>query len=412
MIWFRLAWRNLWRNRRRSTLQLISVGGRVFLAVFFQNFATGTYDKVIAEGTIVGSGHIGVYADGYLVERKASLVFDGDALAPRIASRPNVAAVLPRAYVPGLIQSSRESRPGVALGMDFDRERDWNPLLKPARLIEGKLPDPAAAVPQALLGDGLARDLGVIPGNKFVFLAQDRQGEIQRMLFRVAGILHTGVGDIDDAMLVTGRPRLALFTGEPTAAHEIAVVLHDRFRLDSSLAAIRAALPPGAALKAYPWYEAMPGLADAIKLDSSSLEVTVFILFLLVGIGTINTLLMSVMERVREFGVFRALGVNRGGIRRIVAAEALVIALVGIGGGAALGFLASLYTAIHGVDLSGVMSTQEVAGTMMEPMIHSGWDWGRLALLLGFMFVIALLAALYPAHRALRIRPAEAMRKI
>lgn len=413
MIWFRLAWRNLFRNRRRSILELLAIAGSIFFAVVFQNMASGSYQKMIDEGTRMGSGHIGIYHEDYLAERKASLVFDAAPILGRLAAEPGVEAVYPRAYVPGLARSSRDGRPAVMLGVDFDKERHGNPVLAPKRFVAGGIPDTegrAGGPVPAIIGAGLAKRLGVGEGKKLVFMGQDRNGQIQRQLVRVKGIVQTGVREVDNGMLIVPRDRLALFTGSPTAAHEIAVMVRDRAHIDAMVPALAAAAAADPHVTAFTWEQAMPEVADAIKLDSSSLQVTVWILFLLVGVGTINTLLMSVMERVREFGVIRALGVKRAGIRRMVLAEAVVLAIVGIGVGMALASLVNWYLATVGLDLSGVMGNTEVGGTLVEPVMRSIWDVPKMAGTVLAMFLIAVVASLYPAYRALKIRPSDAMR--
>jgi ABC-type lipoprotein release transport system permease subunit len=153
-------------------------------------------------------------------------------------------------------------------------------------------------------------------------------------------------------------------------------------------------------------------MASAIEMDRAGWLVMVVIIYLLVGIGTINTLLMSVMERTREFGVIRALGVGPGGIRKMILAEGLVLGAVAVVIGELLAVAATTYMVEHGIDYSGMMGEGiEFEGVLMDPVIHAGWNWGSMLWMGVTMLGLAVLASLYPAHRALGIRPADAMRR-
>ena len=165
--------------------------------------------------------------------------------------------------------------------------------------------------------------------------------------------------------------------------------------------------------RAYDWSEAMPGLAGAIRYDHVSLQITVAFLYLIVGIGTINTLLMSVMERTREFGVIRSLGLGRRKILRIVFVEAFVLAVIGVIIGVSLSIALCLYTSTRGINVESLMGGKdmEIAGTLFEPIIYTAWDWPSTAMFGFAMIALALAASLYPAFHVLRIRPSEAMRK-
>ncbi len=412
MIWLKLGWRNLRRNPRRTAIEVLSVAGSIFIAVLFQNFATGSYAKMIEDGTQMASGHIGFYADGYLEDRQASLSFSVDELLADLESEPGVRDVYPRAYIPGLVQSSRQSRPTVILGIDFERERELNPMLLAQRFVDGGVPEAdSRGTPEAVIGVTLAEELGLKVGKKFVVMAQGPDGEIQRRLMRVGGIVKTGVREIDAATVIAPRGGLGIFLGEGNRAHEVAVMLDDIKLIDETLPRLKQLTAGKPGVDAYHWEEAMPQLADMIRMDRAQIQIVVVILFALVGIGTINTLLMSVMERVREFGLLRALGVNRMGVRKMLFGEAFVLASAGIGLGLGVALLLNVYLSTKGIDFTALMEGQSVGGLMVDPVMRSGWDIPRMAVMTAGMFLIALLAALYPAQRALKVLPSEAMRR-
>ncbi|MHB9028181.1 MAG: ABC transporter permease [Candidatus Latescibacterota bacterium] len=411
MLWLKLGWRNLRRNRRRTVIELVSIAGSVFLAIFFNNMAVGSYSQMIENGVRTGSGHIGIYHADYLELRKVDQTIPTGPALSALERDPDVAAVYTRLYVPGLIRSSRNSRPGIFLGLDFSRERASNPLLQQKRFISGGFPasgDSTAAV----LGAVLADDLKIGVGNKFVFMTQDASGEIVSKLYRVSGIIRTGVREFDAGTVLTPREGLAELIGREGEVHEIAIMLRNINLIPKALPRVGGIAETIPNARAYEWSEAMPGLAGTIRVDHAGLQITVVFLYLIVGIGTINTLLMSVMERTREFGVIRALGLGRRGILKIVFAEAFVLAVIGVSIGVLLSVLAGLFTSTRGIDFGAFMGEGElgIAGTLIDPVIYTGWDWPATATLAIAMVFLALVASLYPAYHVLRVRPSEAMR--
>jgi len=410
MLWIKLGWRNLWRNRRRSLIELSSIAGSIFLAIFMNNIAKGSYAQMVDDGVKMGSGHIGLYRSQFLELRKPELTFEAAPLLSELEKDPAVAGVFPRLQMPGLIRSSRESRATAIIGMDFSREFGTNPVLKPTNISDGEIPAPDDDR-GALIGSVLAEELGIGLGNKFVIMVQGTDGEIESRLFRISGLITTNARMIDASMVVVPRSILSEVIGKEDAAHEIAVMLHNHNLIDGAVPRIKRIAHTSEDVDALRWEEAMPEISNAIKMDYTGFQIMVAFLYLIVGIGTINTLLMSVMERTREFGVIRAVGLSRAGIRKMVLSEALVLSITGVIAGTLIGLLVCLYTYTHGIDYSFMIKDKGFAGTLFEPVMYSIFDWPTMGLLGVVMILLALVASLYPAHFVMKIRPAEAMRK-
>lgn len=411
-LWLKLGWRNLLRAPRRSAIELASISGAVFLCMWTVNLQSGMYPKMIEEGTRMGSGHVGFYHPDYLELRRSDLTFPADGLLERLAREPGVRTALARVHWAGLARSSRDSRGAAMLGLDFARETGINPLLKEKNLAEGRWP--AETRPkEAAMGADLARELGLSLGGKFVWTAQAKDGRMVSRLFRVRGLLSTGIPVLDRSAVIVSRAAAADALGAPGQAHELAVLLDDYRRVEAFLPRAREleAAAPGAA--AVPWRTAMPQIADAIRLDRASSFVFLGLIFLIVGIGTANTMLMSVVERVREFGVLRGLGLGGPGIVGMVLAEGIVLGAAGSALGVAAGTALGLYQSRYGMDFSSMMGSkgQEFGGVLIEPVLYSGWDWPRVAAIAAIMCAVAAAASIYPTLRALKIRPADAMRR-
>lgn len=405
-----LAWKNLWRNRRRTAITLAALALSVMLVQAFHNLAVGVYAQMVAGGVRAGSGHVAVYRGDYVDSRDEQLSYHPGDLAERLAGIAGVQAVLPRVYLPGLAQSSRESRGILLTGVDPQAEAGVNPFLRglPAdemvRTLGGR---------DAVIGRRLLRELKIREGSKFVVTVQGRDGELTSELLRVRGVVETGVKNIDGSLVMVGRERAAAMAGRPGEVHELAVVLAGRQGEEAVLAAAAALLKGRNGLRALPWERAMPNLANAIKLDYASQKFIFVIILLIVTIGVVNTLLMSVMERTREFGVILAIGASPGRLRRMVLAEALVLGVIALVLGTLLGSLLTWYLVDVGIDLRRfVPEGLEFGGVVFDPILRAIWDWpwmGRIAL---YVVGLCLLASLYPAAKVARIAPAEAMRHV
>jgi len=318
--------------------------------------------------------------------------------------------VFPRLYVPCLARSSRNSKTAVFMGVDFQKERDENPALARKRFISGGIPSPLDSS-GVVIGTLLAEALHVSVGSRIVMMAQGPGGEIANELFFVSGVIKTGIREFDSTTVIASRSRLGSAVGCVNDAHEISVMLSDPKKIPAVLSIINGILCEAPGVRAYPWNKAMPGLADIIWLYRMMLRIIVIILYLIVGVGTVNTLLMSVMERVREFGVIRALGMDRSGALRMVCAEALVLAAAGTVLGDLFSAFLGLYTSTAGIDISMFIKVGGIGGTLIEPVVYTGWNMKALLTLNIGMICIALAASLYPAYHVTGVKPSEAMRK-
>lgn len=403
-----LAWKNLWRNRRRTIITLTAIAFSIMLVQALHNLSFGVYAGMVDSGVRAGTGHIAVYQRGYLDSREEKLHFQDHNLVTEIAAIEGVEQVLPRLYIPALAQSSRESRGVVLIGVDPERERQINPFLK-------TLPEEAMIRSvdsrDAVIGSRLLDELQVKLGQKFVVTAQHQDGSLHSELLRVRGVVSSGMKDIDGSLILIGRQRAALLTGSSGSVHELAVILSEPGKEGAIHEQINALLGPDSEVEAVSWERAMPNLANAIKLDYASQKFIFLIILLIVAIGVINTLLMSVMERMREFGVILALGSRPIALRGMILLEALTLGLLAAILGTLLGSLATWYLVAVGIDLAAfVPDTLEFGGVIFDPVMRASWDPAWMLRIVLYVIGLTLLAALYPAVKAGRITPVEGMR--
>jgi len=404
----KLAWKNLWRNRRRTLITLAAMGFSLFLLQTFHNLSFGAYAQMIDSGVRAGSGHIAVYRGDYVKSRNEKLSYPENGLAAEVAALPGVLEALPRVYLPGLAQSSRESRGIMLMGVDPAAEAKVNPFWKklPAdrniRSLSGR---------DALVGARLLKELKIGEGSKFVVTVQNRDGELVSELLHVRGVLRTGLKDVDAGMVIVGRERAAGMGGIRGRIHELAVILDHASDEARLLPAIEKLTANRQDLHVTPWEVAMPNLADAIRLDYTSQKFVFVIILVIVTIGVINTLLMSVMERIRAFGVILALGASPSRLRRMVLAEALILGSVSMVLGTLLGCGSTWYLVSQGIDLRKMVpESLEFGGVVFDPIMRAAWDIPWMLQMGMYVVVLCLLASIYPAIKAARIAPAEAMR--
>lgn len=405
---FRLAWKNLWRNRRRTLITLAAIAFSIMLVQAFHNLSFGVYERMVDSGVRAGSGHIAIYRAGYLEGRDETLNFAEDHLIAEIEDLAGVSRVLPRIYIPGLAQSSRESRGILLVGVDPERERQFNPFLK-GLTDEEMIRAPDAR--DAIIGQQLMAELQIKPGQKFVVTAQHSDGSLHSELLRVRGVVQSGIKDVDSSLIMVGRQRAALLVGQPGKVHELAIILQTA-KLDRQVfPAVADLIAQRPELNAVAWETAMPNLANAIKLDYAVQKFIFLIILAIVTIGVINTLLMSVMERMREFGVILALGSTPLRLRGMILVEAAVLGGVAAFFGTLFGSLATWYLWSVGIDLATfVPDTLEFGGVVFEPVLRASWDVAWMVRIALYVVGLTLLAALYPAIKAGRIAPVEAMR--
>jgi ABC-type lipoprotein release transport system permease subunit len=403
-----LAWKNLWRNKRRTIITLAAIAFSIMLVQALHNLSFGVYAGMVDSGVRAGSGHIAVYKENYLESREETLYFKDHNLVDEISAIEGVEQVLPRLYIPALAQSSRESRGVVLIGVDPQREKQINPFLK-------SLPEEAMIRSvnsrDAVIGSRLLDELQIKPGQKFVVTAQHQDGTLHSELLRVRGVVSSGMKDIDGSLILIGRERAGLLTGSSNSVHELAAILSNSDYELSVHEKIATLLEAHSGIVAVNWERAMPNLANAIKLDYASQKFIFLIILLIVAIGVVNTLLMSVMERMREFGVILALGSKPMTLRSMIILEALSLGILAAAIGTLLGSLATWYLVSVGVNLASfVPETLEFGGVVFDPIMRASWDpvWMlRIAL---YVIGLTLLAALYPAIKAGRITPVEGMR--
>ncbi len=396
-----LAWRNLWRHAGRTLLTATSVAlGLGFLLVML-GLGDGTHLQMIEATVRTGSGHVLLQAPGYQQRRGVDMVVPAEE-ARRVEAwaraRPEVLAVLPRAFASGLL-SSADGAAGVNVtGIDPAAEAAVSRF--PSRLAAGRFLA-AGDGNVAVVGSGIARSLKIHPGSRVVAMAQGASGsEVRSVLLRVVGVLHTGLDEVDEALVLVPLHATQQFLAMDDAVHQVALILDDQARSRALARAARRAFP---GLEALTWAEARPELEAFITIDDGSAYLFDGIFFVLIAFVVLDTLLVSLLERRREFSLLGALGLGPARRLAMVLTEALLLAGLSVAAGAALGLAGHFYFKTYGLPMAWFTEQNiEAGGAMVEPIMYSALSWRRLVGSIVLVVGMTLVLSLTVARRAAR----------
>jgi len=405
-----MAWRNLWRNRRRTIITLFGISFGVLLATIFTGIGDYTYSSMIDQSARLSGGHVVVQHPGYQdLPNLKKTVSNAAQVEAAAKNDPRVIRTVSRVVGSALIATAASSQGSFFMALDPAAE-DADTLQILDAIETGEMLT-AADSNEVVLGYKLAEAMGLSLGKKLVYTMTDRDGEIVSGLARVKGLVRTGTPSLDASLCVlpidSVRTVLGYESGEAT---QVAIFLRDN--RDSADVAEQIGSGLGADAVALTWAQAAPDLAGFIALKEGGAVVMEVIIMLLLAAGIFNTLFVSVMERLREFGIMTAIGFSSGAIFVLVMWESLWIALVGIVASVAITAFPYYHLNTVGIDYSQMVGEgAEVAGVGMEPVIYVS-IYAEHALMIAAAVVIATLAAgLYPAWRAGRTNPADVIRQ-
>ncbi|MBT7307293.1 MAG: ABC transporter permease, partial [Gammaproteobacteria bacterium] len=382
----RLAWRNLWRHTRRTLITLSSIALGFGLAVLSIGFGDSSHNSMIRNAIQYGEGHITLQPEGYLdAPANHHYIADSRPLSALLSSLPIRGEIEPRISLQVLATTANHAV-GAALEGAIMAQDSKAEQLRP-RLIAGEwiAPDDPLGL---LIGKELARSLKVGVGSKIVLMAGTTEGETQAHLGRVRGIFDAPIEALDRYLLLSSLHFARRFLQGEGAdpAHQpltrYAIFLEDERQtaywkpiIQQQLPHQTAATPPIVVLD---WQEMMPQLVQFILLDDAGNYLFLSLIMVLVVFGIVNTVLMSVLERTREFGLLRALGLGRSELLLLVFYESLLLGTVAVCAGWVVGGGLHLWFSHYGIDLSSLGISIELVGTVMDSTLYTELSWQRI----------------------------------
>jgi putative ABC transport system permease protein len=412
-----LAMRNLSRQARRTmlTAAVMVLGGA--LLIFSFALGDGSHENWIDSGIRTSSGHITVEQPQFRVSRKLEdrLTSAQRGEAERALAMPDIAplvvAVSSRLRIGGLASSAAGARPAQILAVDPVAEARFSTL--DDQVVEGRYLEPDDRL-AAFIGVGLASSLELRIGSRLVVQAQDTENEIAAQLLRVVGIFRNGVPEVDQTVVHIPLQVAGEWLGSDEDVTNVGVVLQGSEAVGPVTRHLETTLAEPITrgeVRVMGWREANPALAAAIAIDDFGNYLVFGILFLIIAFGIVNTVLMSVLHRHREFGVLQALGLTPGQTGAIVLVEGLTLTAVSGFVGVSLGLVATWYFLGDGLDMSALVGEDMTfSGVVIDPVIVPLFRAVRIAQVVTFIVAIGAVASIYPALRAARIDIAEAMK--
>ena len=395
-----LSWRNIWRHRRRNVTLLAAIVIAVATVVLANSLIRGWQVQMLDTVVTNLTGHVKVHATGYLddpsIQRALALPAD---FSPELADTP-VKGWASRVRVPGVILSERDTRGVQLVGIDPAQEQRISFLADVA--VEG---ESLTAVDdrRVLIGAALAERLRTGVGRRIVLMTQGSDGRNREAGFRVAGLYHAKTAGLEKVFVFTGREALQAML-DSSAVTELSVRLVDN---DQRVAARDVLQRQFAGAEAATWDELEPMAASMFQFADLAIVIWFSIMMTALAFGLVNTLITAVMERVRELGMLRAIGMHPAALILQVVIECMMIVALGSALGIGVGMLLIGWLR-EGIDLS--QWAEGIEGYYMSTLLVPELVIGDLLLVLGLSLLFGLLASTWPAWRAVRVEPLEAMR--
>jgi putative ABC transport system permease protein len=401
----RLGWRNIWRSRRRTLISMSAIAIGLVMILVYGSMVSRMMSDAKEQLDRTGMGHVEITAAGWRARRPVQVVIPDVARVRAALALPAGAEVAVRVLSRGLLTSAHGNEPVEVHGVDWREEPAVAGYVRTPSQGAVPAPDDAHGI---LVGDALARRMQLAVGDEVALTAQRADGETSAQPFRVRGVYHSISAKIAARRVLVGQAALQELVGV-AGAHQIVIQLDRAAEAAPTAASLKAAL--GSDLDVLTYFEIFPTYAQMEKLIDSVMIVMSFFVYFLVGLGILNTMLMSVLERTREIGVMQALGTRPGGIVALVLVESFWIATLSVVVGLAIGLAIAFVGEAGLVDYSQQMGEGiEMGGAVLSAKLRTD---ASLRAALGpalFVYVMALVVGLIPAWRITRMPVVDALR--
>lgn len=402
----RLGWKNIWRNPVRSVVVITAVVIGVWATIFITAFMNGMTSHYLKSQLETYVGHAALSSKAFLDERTTQFVLPNDSLFKTIELIKNhsqTQALTPITLAEGMIASATNSAGVQIRGIDV--ATDTLNFTIHEFVIKGSYLQETYKN-QIVLGEKLAKKLGVDLRSKVVLSFQQVNGTISSAAFRVSGIVKSPNSMMDELRVYVKQTDLQRVLGDEKAIHEWVITLQDAGKVGLWKSEIQPTLTNSIILET--WLERAPELAYIESSMDLYLYIFMGIIVLALILGIINTMLMAILERTRELGMLMAIGMPRTEVFKMILYETVTLSCVGTPLGLLLGWLTVYTVGLYGLDLSAFAEGLSEYG--MSSIIYPNLKTEYLIGISGFIFISSVLAAWYPATKAIKLKPLEAIR--
>jgi putative ABC transport system permease protein len=406
----RLAWRNLWRHSRRTWLTASAIAFVTVLMVFLITLQLGSYDLMVDSSLRIFTSQMQVQRPGYLDKPQIrKIIPDAEQLAQRLRASPALkgVGVAVRAQGFALVSSGTRTYGVQVVGAEPEHEPAVSTiprLIKSGRYLSG------ASAQEVVLGTALARNLNIKVGDELTLLGSAMDGSVAATVLPVVGLFESGMRELDRSLVEVPLRTFQDVFGMGQGAHAIAFLAPELTQLPAMHAAVSGLLPAEPELAVLDWERLIPGLKQLIQADWTTGWFMYVALIVVVTFSILNTFLMSVLERTREFGIMLALGATPLRIGTLVFIETAMLTLIGLGIGVGVGLLVAGYYSVYGFTYPGL---KEIMGQYGLPgLIYPQLSATSILLGPGVILLFVLLAALFPVLRIRRLEAVEAIHAV
>lgn len=400
----KIAWKNIWRNKLRSTVLICSIALGIWAGLFLMSMTTGLNTQRIGNAINSGLGHIQVHNPEYINEFNPKFgIEDTVAVMHAIHNIPDIKGWALHQNFTGMIASPTG---GFGIAITGVTPRNEENVTSIATSIREGSYFGSDKKNQIVIGEKLANKLKVKLNNKVVITFQDQNDNIVSAAFKISGIYKTSSSRFDEANVFVSQLDLNNITGSSAGVNEIILFVDDVKDVPKAVASLKKQLPN---LAVRSWDEISPELGYANEMMTIGLSIFIFIIILAMSFGIINTMLMAVLERQRELGMLLSVGMNKSKIFSMILSESVFISLIG-GPAGILGALFTIrYFGIEGIDLSAIGSGLDSLG--VGSVIYTRLDSQMYIIITITVLITSVLASVYPSLRAIRMNPAEVVRQ-
>jgi len=404
-----LAWRNIWRNKRRTLITIGAIAFAVFLASFMRSFQKGVWDTVIDGAVNQFFGYVQIHGNGYWEDQTIDNSIEFDAALAALPQKVNlVEAVVPRIESFALASSGDLTSGVLVLGIDPEKENALTGIAD--KIVEGKfLTESDNSV---IVASGLAKKLGLGLQDTLVIISQGYHGVNAAGKYPIKGIFKFGLPDLNKRLLILPLKTAATFYGAEGRVTTLALKIADRKTVPTAVANLKTQLIPIEKFEVLEWQKLIPELVEARQLDEAGGYIVLGILYLLITFAIFGTILMMTKERSYEFGVLTAIGMRRGKLFSIIWLETIIVAMIG----AIVGILMSIplvyYFNINPIDMAVMGEEAVVAYEKMgiQSTLPTAFEFGIFFKQALVIFLVTSILALYPLITIMNLKPVEAMR--
>lgn len=402
--YLRLAWRNIWRHKRRTIIIILAMSLTLGLMMWYDGLINGFTDAIYGNAVKILGGNVQVHAEGYRAEASSNPLFpldDPQAVVKAAEANPLTLAATQRIHTGGLV-TSREGAFAVGIiGVEPEKEMTVNIIgqnVKEGRNLT------SADLDSVLIGKGLADAMGVKVGDRITMVGRSQHEQMRQRTMTVVGIFDLGLADIEkQSVYISLGEAQSLY--EVTGSTEVAIFLEKLGQESAVIDSMKPSLP-GYEIESF--QANYPELASAINTKSGVMDVFSVIIIAIAGVGILNLLLMAVYERTREIGVLGAMGLKPNQISMLFVLEGIMIGLVGVAAGIIVGLSINGYLMKVGLDF-GNMTQAASYMALIQSRAYPTWGIEKLPLRVSMIVIISALASLIPAVEAGRREPAEAL---